>query len=121
MADTALIIETESLRPEGGGAPIFEGAEHGGVKLTFFVVDAGPGQGPGLHVHTYNEVFLIQEGTARFWIGDEEVDAHAGQILVAPAGVPHKFINSGTGRLRSVNIHPSERSIQEWLPEANAV
>jgi mannose-6-phosphate isomerase-like protein (cupin superfamily) len=120
MSEEARIIETESLRPEGGGAPIFEGADHGGVRLTFFVVDAAPGQGPGLHTHLYNEVFLIQEGTARFWIGGNQVDAHAGQIVVAPAGVPHKFVNSGDGRLRSINMHPSDRSVQTWEEEEDA-
>jgi mannose-6-phosphate isomerase-like protein (cupin superfamily) len=32
---------------------------------------------------------------------------------VAPAGVPHKFVNSGTGPLRQVDIHPSGRILQE--------
>jgi mannose-6-phosphate isomerase-like protein (cupin superfamily) len=41
----------------------------------------------------------------------------AGQIVVAPAGVPHKFVNSGTGTLRQVDIHPSGRIRQENIPE----
>jgi mannose-6-phosphate isomerase-like protein (cupin superfamily) len=36
--------------------------------------------------------------------------------VVAPAGVPHKFINSGTGPLRQVDIHPSGRIRQHNIP-----
>jgi mannose-6-phosphate isomerase-like protein (cupin superfamily) len=32
-----------------------------------------------------------------------------------PAGVPHGFVNSGTGPLRQINIHSSGRMITEWI------
>ena len=35
--------------------------------------------------------------------------------MVVPAGVAHKFTNSGTGRLRQVDMHASERFVTEWL------
>jgi hypothetical protein len=31
-------------------------------------------------------------------------------------GVPHKFVNSGTGGLRQISIHASERMIAPALP-----
>jgi mannose-6-phosphate isomerase-like protein (cupin superfamily) len=37
--------------------------------------------------------------------------------VIAPAGVPHKFINSGTAQLRSINIHPVSHMITEWLED----
>jgi mannose-6-phosphate isomerase-like protein (cupin superfamily) len=37
--------------------------------------------------------------------------------VVAPAGVPHKFVNSGSGPLRQVDIHPSGRIRQENILE----
>jgi quercetin dioxygenase-like cupin family protein len=41
----------------------FEGVERGvGVSLIF--VDAPPGDGPRLHRHPYEEVFVVQEGEA---------------------------------------------------------
>ncbi|MBO0683055.1 MAG: cupin domain-containing protein [Candidatus Dormibacteraeota bacterium] len=115
----ALIIETESLRPKGGGAPLFEGYRWGGAAVSFFVSDAAPGRGVSLHRHPYDEVFLLLEGEARFWVEGRSLEAHAGQILVAPAGSAHKFINSGSGRLRSVNIHSNDRNVVEWLPESD--
>jgi mannose-6-phosphate isomerase-like protein (cupin superfamily) len=39
----------------------------------------------------------------------------AGEIVVAPAGVPHRFVNSGAGRLRQVDIHVHPRFETEWL------
>ena len=38
------------------------------------------------------------------------------QIMVAPAGVPHKFVNSGQGPLRQVDIHASGRIRQVDFP-----
>jgi mannose-6-phosphate isomerase-like protein (cupin superfamily) len=34
---------------------------------------------------------------------------------VVPAGVAHKFVNSGAGRLRQVDIYASDRFVTEWL------
>jgi len=112
-----LLLESEALRPADGGAPFFEGAEHGDVPATFFVVDTPPGTGPRLHRHPYAEVFVLRDGQARFWVGDEVLDAHAGQILVAPADVPHRFVSSGQERLRAVNIQPVARMVVDWLED----
>ena len=79
------------------------------------VVDAPPGGGPKLHRHPYEEVFIVQEGTATFTAGDEMVEVKDGQVVVVPAGVAHKFVNSGEDRLRQVDIHASERFVTEWL------
>jgi mannose-6-phosphate isomerase-like protein (cupin superfamily) len=62
-------------------------------------------------------VFVIQEGKATYTIGSTTLEATAGQIAIVPAGAPHKFINSGSGRLRQVDIHHSPRFITEWLED----
>ncbi len=74
-----------------------------------------PGVGPVLHVHPYDEVFLVTAGRARFFVGDETIDAEAGETVLGPAGVPHRFINLGPGRLQTVDIHHSPRWIQTNL------
>jgi mannose-6-phosphate isomerase-like protein (cupin superfamily) len=91
-----------------------QGQNHN-AAVSIIVVDAPPGGGPKLHRHPYEEVFVIQEGTATFTAGDETIQAKAGQVVVVPAGVPHKFVNTGTERLRQVDIHASNRFITEWL------
>jgi mannose-6-phosphate isomerase-like protein (cupin superfamily) len=75
----------------------------------------GPGGGPKLHTHPYAEVFVIREGRALFTLGDAKVEAGAGQILVAPAGTPHKFENLGPGPLESIDIHENGTFVTEWL------
>ena len=98
----------------GDNADEFEGYRHG-ARVSIIVVDAPPGDGPKLHRHPYEEVFVIHEGAATFTVGDDVIEVGAGQIVVAPGGVPHKFVNSGAGRLRQTDIHASDRFITEWL------
>jgi mannose-6-phosphate isomerase-like protein (cupin superfamily) len=93
----------------------FEGYDHGGVPVSLIVVDAAPGRGPDLHRHDYAEVFVVHDGEATFIAGDEERTVRAGEIVVVPAGVPHRFFNSGDGPLRQVDIHLNPRFATEWL------
>ena len=74
-----------------------------------------PGSGPELHRHPYEEVFLILEGEATFTLGDETRVARAGDFLIAPPGVPHAFKNTGSGPLRSVDVHASPTFDTEYL------
>lgn len=74
-----------------------------------------PGKGPVLHVHPYDEVFVVQQGRARFFVGDRTIDAEAGETVMGPAGVPHRFVNLGPGRLQTLDIHLSPRWIQTNL------
>ena len=84
---------------------------------THMVVDAPPGGGPKLHRHPYEEVFLVQKGNATFTAGEETIEVGGGQVVVVPAGVPHKFVSSGEERLRQVDIHASDRFDTEWLED----
>jgi mannose-6-phosphate isomerase-like protein (cupin superfamily) len=111
---TAIVTNVETLR-QSHTAGLFQGAEHGGVAVSFFVVHQPPGGGPSLHVHPYEEVFVVHEGEAAFTIGGESMRAVGGDIVVAPREVPHKFTNCGRVPLRMTNIHPSPRVVQEWL------
>ena len=69
------------------------------------------GVGPRLHVHPYDETFIIVEGRARFFVGDETLEAEQGEVVFGPAGVPHRFENLGPGRLQTIDVHHSP----EWI------
>lgn len=86
------------------------------VTVLFFSSDE-IGGGPPLHVHLYDEVFVVRQGRARFTIGDETFDAEAGQILLGPANIPHKFENLGPGRLETTDIHLSDHFEQIELED----
>ena len=60
----------------------------------------------------YDEIFTIQVGRARFTVGDEVIDAEAGDIVFGPANIPHGYQNLGPGRLDSLDIHLSAEWVQ---------
>jgi quercetin dioxygenase-like cupin family protein len=79
------------------------------------VVIMEPDDGVRLHRHPYKEIFLVLEGTATYRLGGDTIEASAGQIIVNEAGVPHAFINTGSGPLRQVDIHVCASFHTEWL------
>ncbi|HEU0115108.1 MAG TPA: cupin domain-containing protein [Thermomicrobiales bacterium] len=111
---TTIVDEADLI--QGDDAREFAGHRHGAC-LSIILVDAPPGGGPKLHRHPYQEVFVVHEGEATFTVGEDVIEAHGGQIVVAPADIPHKFVNSGSGRLRQTDIHASNRFITEWLED----
>jgi mannose-6-phosphate isomerase-like protein (cupin superfamily) len=110
------VINKDEL-PQSGTAHRFEGYLYGDTNVSFFVSETPPGRGPELHTHPYEEVFVVQEGDLTFTLGDDTVEAGGGQIVVVPAGVPHKFVNSGIERSRHIDIHTSRRMMTEWLED----
>ncbi len=98
---------------ERNGANI-KGAEHG-ASISLILDESEPGQGPRLHRHPYDETWVVQEGNLTFQCGDERLALGAGDIVIVPPGVPHKFTNDGPGRSKLVCIHASPTFIGEWL------
>ena len=94
-------------------AKLFEGGSD--APISIFVTEYERGQGVGLHVHPYPEVFLVETGVGRFTVGDEELLVEAGHILVVPAETQHGFRGAGDGVLRVVSVHPSGRVEQTFL------
>ena len=74
-----------------------------------------PGGGPRLHRHPYPETFIVRKGSALFTVGDEQILASAGQMIVVPANTPHKFTNPGPGPLETTDIHENGTFVTEWL------
>jgi quercetin dioxygenase-like cupin family protein len=78
-----------------GKATLFE-SPHLLVGLNAFE----PGQTHGLHTHHgMDKVYHVLEGSGRFLLAGRELTMKAGDLLVAPDGVPHGVSNTGTGRL----------------------
>jgi quercetin dioxygenase-like cupin family protein len=91
-----------------------KGVDHG-ATISLILDHSEPGQGPRLHRHPYDETWLVQEGHVAFQLGDERGEATAGDIVIAPPGVPHKFTNHGPGSSTMVCVHASPTMITEWL------
>lgn len=86
-----------------------EGTSLGTDVTILFYATEKVGEGPRWHVHTYDEVFIVRKGEALFTIGDEKIRATAGDILMGPANVPHKYHNIGPGTLETTDIHLSPK------------
>ena len=96
---------------------MYEGKDIGtGVTVLLYATEE-VGVGPRWHVHPYDEIFIMRVGRALFTIGDERIEAQAGDILLGPANVPHKYHNLGPGLLESPDIHVSDRWIQTDLDD----
>ena len=59
-----------------------------------------PGQEHALHAHAgMDKVYQVLEGSGVFLLRDRELPMRAGEMLVAPDGVPHGVRNTGQDRL----------------------
>jgi quercetin dioxygenase-like cupin family protein len=94
-------------------AKLWQGGDD--VPVSIFVTEYERGQGVGLHVHPYPEVFVVQTGTGKFTVGEEQVTIDAGHILVVPAETQHGFEGAGDDTLIVVSVHPSGKVEQTFL------
>ena len=78
------------------------------------------GSGPVLHVHPYDEIFVVKSGRAIFTVGGETFGAGEGDVAMAPANTPHKFKNLGPGPLYTMDIHLNGEWIQTDLYDPDA-
>jgi mannose-6-phosphate isomerase-like protein (cupin superfamily) len=59
-----------------------------------------PGQSHALHAHgDMDKLYAVLEGEGVFLLADRELPMRAGDLLVAPSGVPHGVRNPGPARL----------------------
>jgi mannose-6-phosphate isomerase-like protein (cupin superfamily) len=107
-----MTIAIDSLRPEGGGAALFQGVEHG-ARTSFFVVTSRPGGGAEKHRHPYEEIFVVLDGDIEVVVDGQPEMVSGGSIRVIPARAWHSFTNRSTRPCLMVNIHSSPRLIQE--------
>jgi quercetin dioxygenase-like cupin family protein len=59
-----------------------------------------PGQAHALHAHAgMDKMYYVLEGDGHFLLEGRDLPMRAGDMLVAPEGVPHGVRNDGAGRL----------------------
>jgi quercetin dioxygenase-like cupin family protein len=59
-----------------------------------------PGQEHALHAHAgMDKLYSVIEGQGLFLLDDRELPMRAGDLLIAPDGVPHGIRNSSNARL----------------------
>jgi mannose-6-phosphate isomerase-like protein (cupin superfamily) len=76
----------------GGLVVIKATAADTGGQMSLLEITEAPGFEAPLHVHhREDEGFWILEGDATFEVGDSTIEAHAGDYLFGPRGIPHRF------------------------------
>lgn len=110
------ISKPEWIKAQGPPKGVVEGHHHGfeAVVIRYSVDEIG--EGPNLHVHPYDEIFHILNGSAEFTVGSKKIIAKEGDLVIGPANVPHAYKNLGPGRLDTLDIHLNEEWIQFDLP-----
>lgn len=90
-----------SYRPDKmGKSTLFESA-----RLLVGLNAFEPGQSHALHAHAgMDKVYSVVEGEGLFLLKGRELPMRAGDLLVAPEGVPHGVRNTGGGRLLVVTV-----------------
>jgi quercetin dioxygenase-like cupin family protein len=72
-------------------------ADTGGQMTIIEITEPANGEGP-LHVHhTEDEGFWILEGSATFEIGDQAIEARAGDYVFGPRDIPHRYTTGPAG------------------------
>ena len=83
---------------------------------------SGPGAGAPTHRHANaEELVLVVEGRAEFWMDGDRADAGAGDSMVLPAGSSHGFRNAGEGVLHTVAVFDTARPLVEYDEEPGTV
>jgi quercetin dioxygenase-like cupin family protein len=76
----------------GALAEIKATAADTGGRMTIVEVTEHPGAEAPLHVHHRDdEGFWILEGDVTFEVGDQTIEASAGDYVFGPRGIPHRF------------------------------
>lgn len=59
-------------------------------------------------VHDYDEALLVVSGRMLLEVAGEEVVVNAGQMFIAPAGIPHSVLPGSTGSLVIIDVQDLE-------------
>lgn len=98
------------------GAPAV--APEPAAEITLAISDHDPGQVARLHRHPYEETMLVQRGRARYAVGDEVIEAGAGELVIVPPGVWHGFEPLGDEPLRQIDLGAADAAVVEWRDAA---
>ena len=79
----------------------------GAESLSVGDVTVAPGGQVPTHIHPTEEAMVILEGELQAMLGDEVIDVKEGQVVLAPAGVRHGFVNKSSASARIMAIFPT--------------
>jgi quercetin dioxygenase-like cupin family protein len=85
-----------------------------GSPNTVIYLEVDPGKRIPPHTHTADEVFVVLQGSGLVSAGDQQWEASAGAIAVAPAFARHSWENTGSETLKLVGLFGANVLINEF-------
>jgi quercetin dioxygenase-like cupin family protein len=117
--DTGVIDVWWPYQPQVGRYTVKIGAEQTAGRLCQLLGRDRRGGAPPLHIHhREHETFYVIAGELTFFIGDQRIEASAGDFVFAPKGVPHAFLvtSDSAEYLTSFSPAGAERFFPEVAP-----
>jgi mannose-6-phosphate isomerase-like protein (cupin superfamily) len=102
-----LRVRSREQLPEDGDGRVFAGADHG-ADVDVVLVELAPGQSRLATLAGAAQVWVVQEGQAKFFLGSMQARiARAGEVVRIPADVMWRVESTGPGTLRAVTVKPA--------------
>ena len=111
-ADRAVIRASENTgtgRTDGGSFYLVQRDRLGLGDLSVGVSDNPPGSEVPTHRHSCGEVFVVCEGRGIYTVGENEIVAQPGDVVIVSPNTWHSFRPDGNLRLRHVAAYDSGR------------
>ena len=77
----------------------------------------GPGQGPPVHRHDTEELFVVLEGIGKFSLEGKVYAVEAPAMIYIPEMAAHNVTTGGEGKNTVVTIYPTNQRTIEVLPD----
>jgi mannose-6-phosphate isomerase-like protein (cupin superfamily) len=77
------------------------------LSLGVFRVPPG-GRGPGMHAHRFDQIYYMISGTMELELGFQRYSVGPNQLVVIPAGMPHRNWNDGLDVEYHLNLRVPE-------------
>lgn len=90
---------------EGNSNPLL-GPEDGSATSVLLLVRHQPGESSHDHVHPWEHMVYITEGSGELTVEGKKYPIKAGDAVLVPGGARHQFTNTGDVMLSRVTVNP---------------
>lgn len=102
---------------DADGLLTIDSAEAGGAFSAIMGEIPAGSPAPPLHVHpNTDEAFYVAEGEATFKLGDREITAGPGSLVLVPKGTAHTAWNAGSDPIRGLIFITPGSAEHEFVP-----
>ena len=103
------VLDANDIKAVGRGSgirtiPLF-GGHNGAIAFASGMTVFPPGGGIVMHYHNVEESVTVLEGSGTAYIDGEEIPVSKYTVTHVPAGVPHRFVNTGDTEMRILWVY----------------